>query len=204
MERNVDRLTRLLRDVLDSARVQSGRLRIDPRPLDLAHLARDTVAEYQVVARDHGVEMDVEAAPELWVQGDAARLHEVLMNLLSNAVKFTPRGGQVTVRVEPGPRAVRVEVQDTGIGLREGDVAQLFQPFAQVGGMELPHEAASSGSGLGLYIAQGIVQGHGGRIWASSPGPGQGSTFAFEVPVGAARGDGELPLLTAQPSGKPA
>lgn len=178
LERNVDRLARLLHDVLEGARLQADHLRLDRHPMDLALLARDCVEEHQPLAQAASVTLQVDASDTLPVDADAARLHEVLMNLLSNALKFTPAGGRVVVRAREVGSVAQVEVTDTGRGLLPTDLAMLFQPFTQVG-----EPSPGSGTGLGLYISRGIVEQHGGHIEAASPGAGRGATFRFQIPL---------------------
>ena len=178
LERNVDRLTRLLHDVLEGARLQADHLRLDRRGMDLAALVRDVVEEHQPAAVAHGLRLSVDAEASLPVLADAGRLHEVLMNLLSNAIKFTPPQGSVHVRAVAVDELARVEVADSGRGIKGEDLALLFQPFTQVGEVQ-----PAQGTGLGLYIARGIVEQHGGRLEARSAGEGKGCTFAFTVPL---------------------
>ncbi len=178
LERNVERLTQLLRDVLDGARLQADHLRMDRRPMDLAVLVREIVEEHGPAAEASELKLVLQDGPSLPVVGDARRLHEVLMNLLSNAMKFTPHGGAITVRVRADDANAVVEVSDTGRGIKEGDIALLFQPFTQVGDSQ-----PSQGNGLGLYIARGIVEQHGGHLKVTSPGEGQGCTFTVTLPM---------------------
>ena len=178
LERNVERLTRLLHDVLEGARLQADHLRLDRRGMDLAALVREVVDEHQPAAVGHGLSLSVDAVASLPVLADAGRLHEVLMNLLSNAIKFTPPEGHVHVRAVADEATARVEVTDTGRGIKEPDLALLFQPFTQVGDIQ-----PAQGTGLGLYIARGIVEQHGGRLEARSAGEGRGATFSFTLPL---------------------
>ena len=178
LERNVERLTRLLHDVLEGARLQTERLSLERHPMDLALLVRQCVEEHQPLAQAARVALLVDAPGTLSVDADGARLHEVVMNLLSNALKFTPAGGRVVVRAREVGNVGQVEVADTGRGLVPTDIGMLFQPFTQVG-----EPSPAGGTGLGLYIARGIVEQHGGHIEAASPGLGRGATFRFQIPL---------------------
>jgi protein-histidine pros-kinase len=180
LERNIQRLQVLVQDMLESARLQSGRLRLSPRPFDLAHVVHDVVETFQEPAIQTGIALDTSGPHVLPVVADPDRLSQVLYNLLSNAMKFTPAGGQIHVRVaeEPGER-VRVTVEDTGAGFTQDDGRRLFQPFTQ---LQDPARKPHGGSGLGLYISRGIVEQHGGTLTGSSPGAGQGATFSFAIP----------------------
>lgn len=177
LDRNVERLTRLLHDVLEGARLQSDRLRLDRHNMDLAALVREAVEEHQPQAQAHGVHLEAQADAPVPVVGDPGRLHEVVMNLLSNALKFTPKDGHVRARVEAqADGQAHVLVEDDGAGISGKDIPLLFQPFTQVGA---PHE----GTGLGLYICRGVVETHGGHITVSSPGEGLGSRFEVTLPL---------------------
>jgi two-component system, OmpR family, phosphate regulon sensor histidine kinase PhoR len=201
VRRNVDRLRVLIEDLLTLSRIESGAFRSALRPLDLAALVRACVEDMRPQADAGGVDVHVQvpgrAVP---VRGDEGQLSRAVLNLIGNAIKFTPAGGRldVEVRVEPvggtgdgtgdgtggdagdGPRdAVVVEVRDTGIGIPEDDVGQVFTRFFRAS------NAVSSevpGTGLGLVIVRTIVDNHGGSLDLSST-PGVGTTVRIRVPV---------------------
>lgn len=180
MERNVDRLIALVSDVLEAARLQANRLVVKKEPIDLHQVVSEAVESTQQQARSVGVDLVLESRPGFRAEADPDRITQVIHNLIGNALKFTPRGGKVRVVTAKEGEFVIVRVTDTGIGLRPEDFLRLFQPFSQT------HEWTTSkrpGSGLGLYISQGIVEQHGGRIWCDSPGPNRGSTFSFAIPL---------------------
>jgi signal transduction histidine kinase len=180
MERNVDRLIALVSDVLEAARLQANRLVVKKEPIDLHQVVSEAVESLQDHAKSLGVELVLESKPGFRAEADPDRISQVVYNLIGNALKFTPRGGKVRVAVLKEGEFLLVRVIDTGIGLRPEDFLRLFQPFSQT------HEWTTSkrpGSGLGLYISQGIVEQHGGRIWCDSPGPNRGSTFSFALPL---------------------
>lgn len=187
LERNVDRLVLLVQDMLDVARLQSGRLAVHMEPLDLATVVSESTEAFHESAKQTGVELIVRVNAPLRVRADGKRLTQVLFNLLTNALKFTPPGGKVVVEaVANGPTA-SVAVRDTGVGMTTEQISRLFQPFSQV---HDTMQRTRAGTGLGLYISKGIVELHGGRIWCESAGPSMGSTFAFTVPL-----DGAPPRL---------
>ncbi len=193
IQRNVELQGRLIDDLLDVVRADRGKLRLAVEPVDIRALV-DRVLE---ICRNDldagGVHLEVcleipEPAP--MVRADPTRLLQVLWNLLRNANKFTPKGGRVRLHVgferaevsEPGQGGwLVVEVSDTGPGLAAEDLDRIFKPFEQVG----PNAAGktSIGLGLGLAISQSIAESHGGRLTASSPGPGQGSRFILRLPA---------------------
>ena len=180
LERNLNRLRDLVQDLLDAARLDSGRLRVRLAPVDLAEAAARAVNAYREVAREAGLHLQLEATGQPWALADDRRLGQVLDNLLSNAVKFTPRGGSIHVRVrEEGGEAV-ADVTDTGPGLSQEQLERLFQPFSQVHG---PQEGQPKGSGLGLYISRGFVEACGGSLEVTSEGKGTGATFRVRLPA---------------------
>ena len=180
LERNLQRLGGLVDELLEVARVQSGTLRLDRSPMDLSLVVGEALESFEDVARSGAVRLERQLQRGVVVDGDARRLGQVLFNLCGNALKFTPREGAITVSVrQEGAEAV-VSVKDTGAGLRQEDIGRLFEPFSQV---HDTMEHTNAGTGLGLYISRGIVEGHGGRIWCESDGPGKGATFSFSIPV---------------------
>jgi PAS domain S-box-containing protein len=179
LKRNLNRLEVLVRDMLDAARLQSGKMRLEPSRFDLVPVLHDTAATYDELARSNGVQVTVQAPKTFYVQGDPNRIGQILVNLVSNAVKFTPAGGRVQLSARGGDR-VKVEVTDSGIGLTAEQVARVFQPFERIEG-----EARKNvpGTGLGLYLARGLAMAHGGELTCSSRGPGQGTTFTLALPT---------------------
>lgn len=193
-ERNIDRLTHLVEDVLNVAKLQAGRLVLERSPTDVGLLLRETAESFQEAARKGGIFLDVRAHPSFVVPLDAKRVSQVLVNLVDNALKFTPRGGRIGLEAEPGEGGVVVRVRDSGTGLRPDQIARLFKPFSQV---HDTMQQTRAGTGLGLYISKGIVELHGGHMRAESAGPGQGSTFVAIFPSEAPRV--EVPPAAAVP-----
>ncbi|HLF16621.1 MAG TPA: HAMP domain-containing sensor histidine kinase, partial [Candidatus Thermoplasmatota archaeon] len=181
--RNFDRLNRLVEDILDVARLESGSLRLARAPLDPVRIVSEVVDAYRPVLQRGGVTLETDLQPCPAVDADGQRMGQIVFNLLSNAVKFTPRGGRIEVRLAPDADGVRVEVRDSGRGLRKEDMQKLFQPFTQVADEGDVAGAIHSGSGLGLYISRSIVEAHGGKIGCESAGPSQGCTFWFTLPA---------------------
>ncbi|MCJ7506839.1 PAS domain S-box protein, partial [Candidatus Bathyarchaeota archaeon] len=193
VKRNTDRLLSLVNDLLDLSRMQSGRLQLNLQSMDLRQIIDDCAAEIQpfVNAKKQSLSLEVPAGP-LPVQGDPVRLSQVLANLLSNASKFAQEAGQIGLRVKDVRDVVVVQVSDNGIGIRKQDLERVFQPFAAI---EKPTYV--KGTGLGLSVSKGLVEAHGGKIWAESPGEGKGVTFTFTLPKNSAD------HLLAQPSCTP-
>jgi len=169
-------LLQLINEVLDLARIESGKLSLSPEPLPLAGLVGEAQALVQPLAQQRHVSLSLGPMAGLVVRADRLRLKQVLLNLLSNAVKYNRAGG--TVRVEARVQdlfSVRISVHDTGIGIAPQSLPQLFQPFSRVSG------TATEGTGIGLSISQRLVAMMGGRIGVDSQ-PGVGSEFWIELP----------------------
>jgi signal transduction histidine kinase len=181
VQRNSDRLLRLVNDLLFVARLEAGELDLHRLELGLAAIVQQAVEEAKPRARDKGVELraDIREVPD--VRGDRGRMYQLLDNLISNAIKFTPEGGHVDVRLTSKGARVRLEVADTGIGISPAEQARLFERFFRA---STATERQIPGTGLGLYIANAIVEAHGGEIDVESE-PGSGTAFVVELPVAA-------------------
>jgi PAS domain S-box-containing protein len=173
-------LLQLINDVLDLSKVEAGKVEFYPEPLDLPTLVKEVTDILQTSASKQGVQIGVDIKPEAaQLTLDVARLKQALYNYLSNAIKFTPRGGQVNVRaMAEGPMHVRIEVEDTGIGIKSGDMHKLFNEFQQ---LDSTYTKKHAGTGLGLALTRRLVQGQGGRVGVHST-PGVGSVFYLILP----------------------
>ena len=181
IERNAKLQEQLVSDVLDVSRIITGKLRLDVRAVDLTRVIQDALETVAPAASAKGVRLQpVIDHPGGPVAGDAQRLQQVVWNLLSNAVKFTPRGGRVQVRLQRVNSHVEITVSDTGEGIPPGFLPHLFQRFQQADGS---FTRSHSGLGLGLAISRHLVEAHGGRIEATSPGKGLGTTVRVELPL---------------------
>jgi signal transduction histidine kinase/CheY-like chemotaxis protein len=171
----------LVGDLLDVSRAVSGKLFVDLRPVDIEAVVAAAVAAIAEQARDRGVSVTWRGgAGGAEVQGDAARIRQVLGNLLSNAVKFTEPGGTITIDLARSADTLAVDVTDTGRGIAAEFLSRLFEPFSQTEDM-LTRRAG--GLGLGLAIARQLVELHHGTLTATSPGPGKGATFTVTLPL---------------------
>ncbi len=179
IRRSVERSNRLIQDLLDVARLQGGPLAITRRSEDSSALVRQAIELHRPLAAEKQVTLEesLEGEPGL-VSADRDRLLQVFANLIGNALKFTPSGGRITVRASRSSGEVCFSVADTGPGIPVEHLSHIFEPFWQV------RAGVKEGAGLGLTISRGIVEAHGGRVWAESE-PGRGATFRFTVPVAA-------------------
>jgi len=177
---NSDRLVRLINDILDIDKIESGKMPFDMKPQRLIRVVEQALQSIQSLADQHGVRIAFESdAPDVSVDLDAERITQVLVNLLANAVNYSPRGGQVRVRVHRTEAGVRTAITDTGPGIPEEFRDRIFEKFAQADSSD---HRQKGGTGLGLSISKAIVREHGGHIGFESE-LGRGSTFYFELPV---------------------
>jgi two-component system phosphate regulon sensor histidine kinase PhoR len=179
IEVETDHLVQMVSELLDLSRIESGGPMLLLDTIDLGRLAVAAVERLRLFAERQGVILRVEVPAVVpAIRGAEERLGQVLVNLLHNAVKFSPDGGEVVVRVHPGPDEVIVAVQDHGIGIAKTDQARIFERFYKAD----KARRRGGGTGLGLAIARHVVEGHGGRIRVESE-EGTGSTFSFAVPI---------------------
>ncbi|MHB8876675.1 MAG: hybrid sensor histidine kinase/response regulator, partial [Myxococcaceae bacterium] len=197
IDRQVGQLSRLIDDLLDITRISRGKVRLQRGGLDLGRLAQQSADDYHPMFADRGIHFELQV-PEnpLWVDGDPARLSQVVGNLLQNAAKFTPRGGHVALAVEEASGMVRVRVRDDGVGIPSEMLGRLFEPFVQA---DQTLARSGGGLGMGLALVKGLVELHGGRVRVASEGLGGGAEFAFELPIEVAR-PGAAPEPRRSPS----
>ena len=177
----VRRLRRLGDDLSALSRAEEGRLALATRPLDLAEVATAAAERMRPQFEDADVALALETGVRLPAHGDPDRLAQVVTNLLGNALRATPAGGTVTVAGLREADGVAVTVADTGEGIGQADLDQVFERFYRVPGRR--SDAHDTGTGIGLTIARGIARAHGGDLTASSPGRGLGSTFTLRLPA---------------------
>ncbi len=182
IRKGASRLRRLVEDLLDVAIMETGRFRVTPVPADLAVVVRDAVESLRPQARTADVTLRVEITPDrLPTIMDPARVGQAVLNLAANAIKFTPAGGTVTVRATASDGRRRIEVRDDGPGVGAELHHRVFEKFfrGSPGG-----ERPAPGAGLGLAIAKGLIEAHGGAIGVEST-PGRGASFWFDLPEAA-------------------
>jgi signal transduction histidine kinase len=180
VQRNADRLLHLIDDLLDIARIEAGKVELRRTRLDLASLIQEVAKALRPQIEAKGQQLTIDPAEALpGVSGDADRVTQILTNLLSNAHKYTPPGGTISISACREAGRVRINVQDTGIGLSSDDQAHLFTKFFRA-----QHRTPTGvgGTGLGLAISRALVELHGGEITVTST-LGQGSTFSFTLPT---------------------
>ena len=194
IQRAIQRMNRLIEDLLDVVRLEGGqKLALNLSPVELAPLLGELCESFQAQADPRRQVLACDIDPALpAVSADRDRLAQVLTNLVGNALKFTPEGGRVEVSAALLGGEARVSVRDSGPGIASEDVAHIFDPYWQAG------RTARLGAGLGLPIAKGIIDSHGGRLWVESP-PGEGATFTFALPLAGAPDPAEEDVATTSP-----
>jgi signal transduction histidine kinase len=205
MSQQLDQLVRLIDDLADVSRINSGKLRLRSEPADLADVVAAAVEQSQplIDASRHTLKVDLPEQP-LIIQGDKVRLAQIISNLLINAAKYTPPGGKIDLTVSRRESEMLIAVRDTGIGIAPEMLTRIFDLFAQV---DSSTTRSHGGLGIGLTIVKTLVEMHGGKIGVSSPGPGRGSEFTVRLPLAApstaspqksSDGNGDQPLPEMQ------
>jgi len=180
LRRQATRLSRMIADVGDVARVKRGMLQIEVEPVDLTQVIRAVVEILRPEADREGHRVDVDLGePALVVNGDADRLEQVVTNLVVNAIKYTPQGGSILVAAEADGAEAVLRVRDTGLGIAPENLERIFESFTRV----VPAHGDPGGMGLGLSLVASLVRLHGGTIRARSDGPGTGSEFEVRLPL---------------------
>jgi signal transduction histidine kinase len=176
-------LGRLVDDLRELALADAGQLRLHLRPMDVAEIIQSTVENLTLAAEAQDMTFTAQVPSELpLVRADPDRVAQVLRNLLVNALRYTPCGGSITVSAAPAEDMVEIAVADTGEGITPQDLPHVFERFWRVDPARSRNGRPVGGSGLGLSVAQSLVEAQGGRIWAEST-PGEGTVFRFTLPV---------------------
>jgi signal transduction histidine kinase len=199
IRRNIELEARLVDDLLDITRIGRDKLRIQTAPVDLHAILRDAlaIADPALRGKKIAVVSHLDGAGPV-IRGDSARLAQIFANILNNAAKFTPEAGQVTIDCEAVGDRARVKVSDTGIGIAQENLVRIFDPFRQA---EAGTARQFGGLGLGLSIAKGLVEAHGGSIRLWSDGAARGTQVTVELPLPAI---GIPPLAVESPASEPA
>ena len=181
---SVDRLIRLVNDLLDISRIESGHISLDFQAVDIVILTQEVVDEFLPRASELGVTIIVqEQNTSLKVLADPDKIKQVLYNLIGNSLKFTPRGGVISIKFAQYGEFIDTRIKDTGSGILPDDIGKLFKKFGLLPGSYITNKTTVGGTGLGLFICRSIIGLHHGTIRADSPGVGKGATFIFTLRV---------------------
>ena len=181
IERNARLQNNLIEDLLDVSRIISGKMRIEAEKIDFVSAARSSLETVRPLAAAKNIALEFDTAENtLPINGDAARLQQIIVNLINNSVKFTPENGSVIVRLLKKRKMARLEIIDTGIGISRDFLPHIFDRFRQADSTTQRHH---NGLGLGLTIVRHLTQMHDGEVYAASDGEGKGAVFAVEIPL---------------------
>lgn len=180
IESEVDRLTRLVGDLLLLAQAEARKLPLDRRPVELDTLLLEVLGQFQVLAKENNIQVHIGEIDQVLVCGDRDRLKQVLLNILGNGLKYTPQGGKITLSLGKTDKMARLTITDTGPGIPPDDLPHIFERFYRAEKSRTKRD--KEGFGLGLSIANWIVKGHGGRIEVDSR-LGVGTTFCIWLPL---------------------
>ena len=179
VNKEIDRLNRIVSDLLTLVNIDSGGMKLNLAEISLNALLDEQVKRLLPLARENGIEINLEAREEISIRGDALKLQQVVYNVIDNAIKYTPRGGEVETSLTRAGKKAIIRISDTGIGIPAEDLPHIFDRFYRV---DKARSRATGGTGLGLSIVKQIVQLHGGSITAVST-EGKGTTFEIELPI---------------------
>jgi len=190
--RQAQHMTFLLRDLLDVSRITRGKIELHRELVDVGRAVKEAIENAASDLTREGREVTVRL-PEtpLAIEADPTRLHQVLINLLGNAAKFTPARGKIEIAADREDGHARIQVRDSGIGIPETRLDEIFEPFVQ---LKSTHSRPSSGLGIGLTMVRNLVELHGGRVAVHSRGEGHGAEFSVHIPLAAPRVSAESPV----------
>ncbi|MFX1378701.1 MAG: PAS domain S-box protein [Promethearchaeota archaeon] len=185
VQRNVNRLEVLMDQLLDVLKIDENELKLQKDQINVSKIINDCLDELSYLINEKNLEIILNIAPDITLNADPNRIFTVITNLLSNAIKFTPDYGWIEVNAKKEANQYVFEIKDNGIGLVGDEFERLFKKFERIKPpiMNEHINIKDSGTGLGLYITKGIINAHGGKIWANSEGENKGSTFSFTLPL---------------------
>src|SRR5262249_20901953 len=187
VRRNAHRLKRLVDDMLDVSRIEAGKMRLKREPVDLGGGARGVVTELLPLARARELHVATHIEPVESIDADRDKLHQIAVNLVSNAIRYTPEQGEIVIDVDEAPSErypggwARLRVRDNGVGIAEEDRSRIFDPFLHIHPVKHHTSALPDSAGLGLYIARGLIELHGGLITVDSK-PDEFTEFTVLLP----------------------
>ena len=179
IDRQIERLSHLVDDLVDASRLTSAKMRLSRRPLDLGHVVEETIEVLRTRGLLDGHQLTFDGS-RVWINGDEARIEQVVTNLIGNAVKFTPPGGTINLSVRTEGQQALLAVKDSGVGIPADVIPKIFDLFVQ---SERSLDRSQGGLGIGLTLVRRLVELHGGSVQASSDGVGMGSTFIVHLPA---------------------
>ncbi|MHA1698016.1 MAG: ATP-binding protein [Promethearchaeota archaeon] len=183
LHRGASRLTKIINDLTNIYKLESGRLNINKIQAELVETINNCVEQCKSIFFQEDNQIKVDIPESCMVEMDPFKIEQVIINLIINAIKYTPKDGKVIISLEKKDGFVQVSVKDNGIGLTKEELKLLFTKFGKIERLDVNQRVHGSSSGLGLYISKQIIESHGGSIWAVSEGRNKGSTFIFKIPI---------------------
>ena len=180
VQKNIKRLQNLMDQLLDVMKIESKKIKLIKHPMNVKKIINNCIDELSYIIQEKNHNLVINVDEEIILNIDSERFFEIISNLLSNAVKFTPKNGTIEISAGQKDDNYLFKVKDNGIGLKADELGKLFQKFQKV--REYSGENYIKGTGIGLFISKGFVEAHGGKIWATSEGHNQGTTFSFTIP----------------------
>jgi PAS domain S-box-containing protein len=180
---NVHRLETYINKLLDVMKIDAEKMELSLEEINLYQVITDTIDELDFQINQKNLKFSINLDKNVMITADGFRISQVFSNLLSNAIKFSPDGGNIDIRVDKEEDNYLFKIKDQGKGLGENEIKKLFAKFVTLGKGVEKFSTFEQGSGLGLYIAKGIIQAHGGKIWVNSEGIGKGAEFLFTIPI---------------------
>ncbi len=185
VERQVKQMVRLVDDLMDVSRITRGKIRLSRKPLDICDAIRDAIESVQPMIDESNHILTVRyPGNDAWVDGDQVRLAQIFTNIVNNAAKYTPRGGQIEIKVDTTQTSVRVDVTDSGVGIPKDKINDIFDMFSQIEGVL---ERSQGGLGIGLTLVKRLVELHEGTVAVLSEGENQGTCISVTFPRVAAK-----------------
>jgi signal transduction histidine kinase len=184
IKRNVARLESLMNQLLEVMKIDEDKLKLNREPIKVAQLVRECIQElsYHILEKNHNLVYNVDE--DVTIIGDSERIFQLFTNLLSNAIKFTPPNGKIEINAKSKEDDFYLfSISDNGLGLTQDEIKRLFKKFEMIKNPSVEIQNRMTGTGLGLYITKGIIEAHGGKIWAESEGLNKGTTFYFTLPI---------------------
>ncbi len=183
IKKGCTRLENLVFDLLESSKLESGKVQLKKSQEDISFLIKYTIEEIYYLARSRNQTIQIHLSPKTICNIEKERIHDVILNLLTNAIKNTPPQGSITISTYQKDSEILVSIKDDGVGITQEEMPRLFTQFGKIERYGQGMDLGIEGTGLGLYLSKKIIELHGGRIWAESEGRNKGATFFFTIPL---------------------
>ncbi|MHA1283260.1 MAG: PAS domain S-box protein [Promethearchaeota archaeon] len=183
IQKNAEKLMRYINKLIEVMKIDANEIELDKKEIDIVEIIENIISELEIKIKNKNLKIykNLNVNVKLW--GDYVKISEVIENLLLNAIKFTPYGGSIEINAYNDKKDIIFKIKDSGIGIEKKDMQNLFKKFKTIKGISEQYSEIDKGTGLGLYISKGIIEAHGGKIWANSEGRNKGAEFFFKIPL---------------------